>query len=481
VRGLTLPLVDTQLDEGAIMKKLVTEQNAHDYLAHFGIYKPAKEPREGTARATSAAGATTPDNDPLLRAAVVDFQLRSRLSATGRLDLATLAQMNRPRCGFVPPNGSGSNGPVASFVAVGSLWKKAIVTFRWDSYSNKIAQDRQRQIVADAMRRWSDVVPIVFRETNGDADIVIRFAQGDHGDGYPFDGAGHVLAHAFFPPPSGGSFAGDVHFDEDERWQDGVGNPGFDLLTVSVHELGHALGLDHSNVPNSTMNPYYPTPATPQPDDRDGIRTIYREHVWVASLYRDVLGRRFDDDGLNHWVAHRHNGAAPSDIALGFLCSWERSQQIATSLYSTMLDRDPDPDGLAAWTQALSSGLSRQAAMNGFLTSPEYTGRYQANETFVESLYVRLLARNSDPGGFAHWVAALNGGTSRSEVVNGFLNSDEYTTRYAAALYHQYLRRAPEPEGLEHWKHELQSGRSHQSVSAGFVASQEYRANVLRW
>ena len=48
---------------------------------------------------------------------------------------------------------------------------------------------------------------------SGWADILLKFAARAHGDAFPFDGAGRVIAHAF--PPRGG---GDIHFDKDETW-----------------------------------------------------------------------------------------------------------------------------------------------------------------------------------------------------------------------------------------------------------------------
>ena len=95
--------------------------------------------------------------------------------------------------------------------------------------------------------------------------------RGERRCGYPFDGAGKVLAHAFFPED------GRAHFDEAETYTDGTSR-GTNLLWVATHEFGHALGLDHSEVRAAIMYPYY-TGYVPNmrlhSDDIAGIQYLY--------------------------------------------------------------------------------------------------------------------------------------------------------------------------------------------------------------
>jgi hypothetical protein len=68
------------------------------------------------------------------------------------------------------------------------------------------------------LQLWSDQTPLTFTRTEGVADIDILFAEGEHGDGAPFDGLGDTLAHASYPTDP---FPGDTHFDNAEQWTAG--------------------------------------------------------------------------------------------------------------------------------------------------------------------------------------------------------------------------------------------------------------------
>jgi hypothetical protein len=173
-------------------------------------------------------------------------------------------------------------GPVGALVqTVGEGWDgpgrgRATLQFAYRSFSQKATTQAQQAEVFRALREWSGVIQVDFVEGNDPSaprTIGILWGRGAHGDGFPFDGAGRVLAHTFYPaPPNSEPIAGDLHFDEDENWQ--VGRD-IDIYSVALHELGHALGLGHSDVPGSVMYAYYRRAEQLTAEDIGAARGLY--------------------------------------------------------------------------------------------------------------------------------------------------------------------------------------------------------------
>ncbi|RLJ76961.1 M10 family metallopeptidase domain-containing protein [Pedobacter alluvionis] len=182
-------------------------------------------------------------------------------------------------------NGTGvkiDNGPIIVgetspryVVFPGSKWNKSNLTYSFDNGTADIPNNDEFQAIRDAFGLISNVTNLSFTEVSSGGDIRIGWYVGNHGDGAgnAFDGASGVLAHASYYTSNASHVI--LHFDDDENWSL---SPlfGIDLMSVAIHEIGHTLGLDHSNESCATMNAFYSgTKRNLAQDDLNGIRAIY--------------------------------------------------------------------------------------------------------------------------------------------------------------------------------------------------------------
>jgi len=172
-------------------------------------------------------------------------------------------------------------GAIGEYVVVGSGWSRdatgvAALSYAFETLTDKVDQNTVMSEIERAFAEWQKYANVSF-SPGGQPDaartIAVLFARGQHGDAYPFDGPGGVLAHTFYPaPPNSEPVAGDMHFDADESWNVGSN---VDIFSVALHEAGHALGMGHTDQPGAVMYPYYRMSTGLTSDDIAGIQSLY--------------------------------------------------------------------------------------------------------------------------------------------------------------------------------------------------------------
>ena len=124
-----------------------------------------------------------------------------------------------------------------------------------------LSAENAKRAVEEALTLWSEVAPIHFVEMVDQGPLPtgeeLAYPASDHPQirfgHHRIDGeTGGALAHAYLPFSTREGLAGDIHFDRDEPWNH---NGGGLFLETALHEIGHALGLDHDVEYDAIMNP----------------------------------------------------------------------------------------------------------------------------------------------------------------------------------------------------------------------------------
>ena len=180
--------------------------------------------------------------------ALKNLQFFGGLQSTGELDDATVELISKPRCGvqdvspgFRTKREARVQLRVKRYSLQGQRWSRTSLTWSLETglAPSVLPRDSVRRELSTALQVWASHSRLQFTEVwpGTGADIEVFFHSGYHGDGYPFDGPGSVLAHAFFP---GGDRGGDVHFDLEEVWSEErvMKRQETSLFAVAVHEVG---------------------------------------------------------------------------------------------------------------------------------------------------------------------------------------------------------------------------------------------------
>ncbi len=107
--------------------------------------------------------------------------------------------------------------------------------------------------------------------------------------------------------------------------------------------------------------------------------------------------------------------------------SAEQVQAFVTRFYEQCLNRPPDQGGLEEWVSRLLNGSKTGADVaEGFVFSDEFLKQNHGNEAYLTILYRAFFNREPDSSGYGIWLGKLKSGTSRKQVLDGFLKSQEF-------------------------------------------------------
>ena len=97
--------------------------------------------------------------------------------------------------------------------------------------------------------------------------------------------------------------------------------------------------------------------------------------------------------------------------------------------YTNVLERGSDESGLQNWSSSLeNSSKTADDIANGFFHSTEFVNKNTNNSEFVDIIYRTLLGREADSGGKSNWINALENGSTRDSILDGFIYSNEFET-----------------------------------------------------
>lgn len=126
-------------------------------------------------------------------------------------------------------------------------WRHAPVTASIQGALPGLTEDQVKAIYRKALDTWNSACncALTWTDNLSGANIWAKCLK--------IDGASGTLAWSYLVPCGAGSTLStqlEQRYDNSERW-----TPDW-FLEVCLHELGHALGLDHMNNPAALMNPY---------------------------------------------------------------------------------------------------------------------------------------------------------------------------------------------------------------------------------
>jgi hypothetical protein len=196
--------------------------------------------------------------------------------------------------------------------------------------------------------------------------------------------------------------------------------------------------------------------------------------VWVAQLYRDLLGREIRPDEVGFWSTESANDTPRFTMAQQLLNSTEYRTAFIQNQFNTYLGHAANGDGLNYYLGRFQGGATPDAVKAEILGSDEYTTKNGGTAlNFLSAVYRDVLGMSLDDVGRNLWGGQLAQGMTRQAVALEILQSRGADLHVVQVLYPVLFGRQAD-DGANFWVGQLQGGTRDEDVIAGMAASPEF-------
>jgi hypothetical protein len=273
--------------------------------------------------------------------------------------------------------------------------------------------------ILQAAQAWAQQANVNFTvvSDNGAPSGTGSYQQGDpnFGDvrigGFDFRD-NSILALAYLPPPVNNySLAGDITFNTGQVFN--VNGLDYDVYTVAVHELGHALGLDESDTSLADMYLYYQgVQSGLYADDIAGVQSIYGARVpdaYSGTTATDISSQ-IDPHGLTVLLTGLNIATTSTADYYKVTAPAGGTGSLALTVQSTGLSL------LAPKVTVYDAGQHRIASAtgNGYVGS---TLSLNVAVTAGQTYYVRVTGADNSAFGTGAYGMTLNFGSGASPTI----------------------------------------------------------------